>query len=271
MRAPRVQLICGNMTRHLSANGVTLVETGYEPGQRMGRHAHERTKISLILAGGTDERSLRLDNHCDAGSAVIKPAGRDHSNVFSPVGMRTFVAYLSSTDELNDTWARRLSEYRWHHGGPIVRAMVRLYRATFGGAAVDATEVEERLYDVLAAAPVNAADTSIEASPQWVDAVRDHLHVHYCDRVAVRGLAAMVDTHPVYLARVFRKRFGCSITDYLHRLRAKRAAALLGSSESPFAHIALDAGFADQAHLCRVFKSQMGVTPGAYRRLIRAK
>ena len=36
----------------------------------------------------------------------------------------------------------------------------------------------------------------------------------------------------------------------------------------PICEIALDAGFADQAHLCRVFKQRTGFSPRTYRRLV---
>lgn len=53
--------------------------------------------------------------------------------------------------------------------------------------------------------------------------------------------------------------------EYLRRLRVESAWRQLAITDKPLSVIALDAGFADQAHLTRVFESLMGVTPGAYR------
>jgi AraC-like DNA-binding protein len=47
------------------------------------------------------------------------------------------------------------------------------------------------------------------------------------------------------------------------------AASRLEGGEEPLCDVALGAGFADQAHLCRVFKATTGITPLGFRRLAR--
>jgi AraC-like DNA-binding protein len=46
-----------------------------------------------------------------------------------------------------------------------------------------------------------------------------------------------------------------------------QARELLRSGESP-SLIAVQCGFADQAHLTRAFKARLGVTPGQYKALL---
>ena len=58
------------------------------------------------------------------------------------------------------------------------------------------------------------------------------------------------------------------MSKYVQQLRVGRAAQLLQDKRLSSAQIAQAAGFADQAHLCRIFKSEFGLTPGRYRRLI---
>ncbi|MCI0347645.1 MAG: helix-turn-helix transcriptional regulator [Chloroflexi bacterium] len=68
------------------------------------------------------------------------------------------------------------------------------------------------------------------------------------------------------LARQFRSAFGTSPYRYslLRRLDCVRAQLRRNRS---VADVALAAGFADQAHLSRMFKSAFGVTLGRYRAL----
>jgi AraC-like DNA-binding protein len=68
------------------------------------------------------------------------------------------------------------------------------------------------------------------------------------------------------LARQFRSAFDTSPYRYSLMRRLDRARAELRRNES-LADVALAAGFADQAHLSRMFKHGFGVTPGRYREL----
>jgi len=62
------------------------------------------------------------------------------------------------------------------------------------------------------------------------------------------------------LARQFRSAFGTSPYRYSLMRRLDGARAELGRNES-LADVALAAGFADQAHLSRMFKHAFGITP----------
>jgi AraC family transcriptional regulator len=48
--------------------------------------------------------------------------------------------------------------------------------------------------------------------------------------------------------------------------RIKKSKELLLSASLPHARIALDTGFADQSHFCRVFRRIAGTTPTAWQR-----
>ena len=83
--------------------------------------------------------------------------------------------------------------------------------------------------------------------------------------VSVSALANDVGMHPVALARAFRREVGCSLTAFRRRARIRHAAELLSSTRMALADVALESGFSDQSHLCRVFRSELGVTPSSFR------
>lgn len=248
---------------HGDAPAVSFVKSDYVGGLRMPRHFDPETRITLVVAGGCTETVGRSESYCSPGSVVLKPAGADHANVFGDHGMTAFSIRFSSTA------AVRPDAHRWTHGGPIARRMFDLYQRIASERNVDAEAIDADLLDVLALLTSAVGDDRAGHLPPWLDDVRSCLHESYPHRVSVHDLAAVVDTHPVYLARVFRRRFGCSVIEYVHRLRTQHAARLLGRTDEPCAQIAVRVGFADQAHLCRVFKRHAGVTPAAYRQLVR--
>lgn len=71
--------------------------------------------------------------------------------------------------------------------------------------------------------------------------------------------------NPVYLARAFRKRYGCLPAEYVRRLRVEAASEALARSGRPLAQVALEAGFTDQSHFSRQFRRLTGMSPGRYR------
>jgi AraC family transcriptional regulator len=79
-------------------------------------------------------------------------------------------------------------------------------------------------------------------------------------------VAAFVGVHPVHLARVFERWFGCAPGEYLRGRRLERAASLVGRGASALAETAIEAGFTDQAHLTRAFRDRFATTPAAWRR-----
>jgi len=54
------------------------------------------------------------------------------------------------------------------------------------------------------------------------------------------------------------------------RASLARACELLAISALPLTEVAAVCGFYDQAHLTRIFKKQLGTTPGAYRQEVKS-
>jgi AraC-like DNA-binding protein len=94
---------------------------------------------------------------------------------------------------------------------------------------------------------------------QFLDTERTRV-VHSTELEAITGLTRYD------LARQFRIMFGTSPYRYLLMRRLEFARERI-HRERPLAEVACDAGFADQAHFTRAFKSAFGLTPARYRAL----
>ena len=79
-------------------------------------------------------------------------------------------------------------------------------------------------------------------------------------------LARLINLSVSYFARAFKCTFGCSPHAFLMRRRMERAQGLMLKTNAPLAHIALECGFADQAHLSRRFLQFTGESPASWRR-----
>ena len=106
--------------------------------------------------------------------------------------------------------------------------------------------------------------------PPWLSRVEDMLHDGFHGTLGLSDVAAVVGRHPAHVARTFRRHHGCSLGEYLRRIRLERAARALRESDRLMSEIALDAGFYDQAHFGRCFRAWTSVSPKAYRSAFRS-
>jgi AraC family transcriptional regulator len=142
----------------------------------------------------------------------------------------------------------------------------RLYDEFRQADTFSALALEGLVFEILAEAS-RARNTPHERSPHWLRQAEEYLHDNFTTSFAFEDIARTAGVHPVHLARVFRKTHGCTIGEYLRRLRLEFAARQIAAGEAPLGEIAIASGFADQSHLTNTFKARFGFTPSAYRRL----
>jgi AraC-like DNA-binding protein len=95
---------------------------------------------------------------------------------------------------------------------------------------------------------------------------RDYLDAARTRVVGSGELEAITGHSRFALSRQFRQVCGTSPYRYLLSRRLDRVRTEIWAGGS-LAEIALDAGFADQAHMTRIFKANYGLTPAQYRAL----
>lgn len=88
---------------------------------------------------------------------------------------------------------------------------------------------------------------------------------------SVAGIAKYVNMDRTSLYRLFKKRFGISIIQYLRNYRMDQAAALLISTDLTAKEIAAKVGMPDYPHFCKSFKVHNGYSPLEYRTKFRKK
>lgn len=82
----------------------------------------------------------------------------------------------------------------------------------------------------------------------------------------VDRLATAAALSPSHFCRAFKDSFGEPPHAYVMGRRVARAKALMLETAEPLSQIALACGFADQAHLSKLFRVRTGETPSAWRR-----
>jgi AraC-like DNA-binding protein len=142
----------------------------------------------------------------------------------------------------------------------VREAFDRAFRGLLRGDAAAAEALASLLCTMGEPHPPSAA--SMRAS---LACVRSLLDEHSAEPLPLRALAEAARMSPFTLNRTFREQYGLPPHEYLNLVRVKRGQDLLRRGDRPLSELALDLGFADQAHFTRLFKRHVGVPPGRYR------
>jgi AraC family transcriptional regulator len=100
--------------------------------------------------------------------------------------------------------------------------------------------------------------------------VRDYIDSHIAGPVLVADLCALLQRSEAHFSRSFKRTFGESPHSFVVRRRVELAAQYMLTTDASLSDIALECGFTDQAHLCKLFRQTVGRSPAAWRRAHRS-
>ena len=99
-----------------------------------------------------------------------------------------------------------------------------------------------------------------------LNAMITYIGEHYTERSRIEDLARAVSYSPGECCRIFRKRLGVTVSQYITAYRVERSTALLSDPALSIADIAYACGFCGTSYYIRHFKALTGKTPLQYRR-----
>jgi AraC family transcriptional regulator len=238
------------------------------------------TPLTFEVKGARGFRRVTLD----PGAAWVCPAGEPFTHRVADASSYALVAIapdrldrsLQRPDADGGVALRRTYDVRVPQIEHVVKALVvEADRGNPGGLAfVDA------LTTALAVQLERAAGVAPQAPPPRRGGLAPAVRRRVLDRmaasveagvgVAVEALAREAGLSAAHFARAFTRSVGRAPHQHLLTLRLERARRLLEAPGATLSGVALQAGFADQAHLTRRFKQAFGATPGRLLRRRRA-
>lgn len=102
--------------------------------------------------------------------------------------------------------------------------------------------------------------------PVWLAKLREEAEGWENLKHAVQRLHEHSRCHPSHLCKTFRKYYNETPTDFLNRLRLRKAARLLSEKEAKVVAVASELGFDSVSHFHHLFRRYFGLTPAEYRR-----
>jgi AraC family transcriptional regulator len=254
----------GAIVNQWRVRNLSFSESVYPPGAKVKKHVHSRSYFSILLDGAYRETYAGGVRECGPATAVLHVAGEMHSDEFLNVGGRIF-RFEIIDDEVDSLLADKICATAELRNGRVRCLAARLYSESRSRDCFSPFTAEALALEIISEATRNASTKQKCGTPSWLVQAVELLHETLPDNLTVERIANAVGVHPVHLARVFRRRYGCGIGEYARNWRVEVASRQLATSKRPIAEVAAVAGFADQSHLCRTFKAVSGLTPKEFR------
>lgn len=255
----------GKVAGRYRASGIMLSELRHAQRNAFPLHSHRLAYFCLLLSGSYSERIAGRVFAQQPMTLVYHPPETDHKDEVGERGARFFSVEVDErwTERLREEGKVRLDFAVLSSGEPLWIAS-RLYRELRAGDACSGLAVEGLVLELLAATG-RLARTDERRPPGWLSRVESLLRERFRESLSLDDLASEAGVHPAHLSRTFRRFHGRTPGEYVQELRVRAVCQGLADRDRSLADLAFEAGFADQSHCTRVFKSLTGTTPGAFR------
>ncbi|MGN8278424.1 AraC family transcriptional regulator [Pseudomonas sp. SMV71] len=239
-----------------------------------GRHAHDHFSIGAITAGRSTYVHERSHFQVEAGTVVLMNPGDVHA--CNPIDDQpwSYVMLYVDTQWLRDLQRRigfdetlDFQAFATTHSrdAELFGALQELYERLVDErldprhkqAAAEAffSDLQQRL---------NPAGRPDRGSHPGLMRAAQFIHDHCTEALKLEDICAAAQLSPSYLSRAFKRHYGMTPHAFLVNRRIQFARHQLREGKL-IADVALDSGFADQAHFQRAFKQHLAATPGQYR------
>jgi AraC-like DNA-binding protein len=238
------------------------------------RHSHEHFSIGAITAGCSTYLHEQSESQVSAGTVVLMNPGDVHAcNPLDDQPWSYLMLYVETpwlTDLQHqlgfspDLAFRRFS-ITHVDDAYLFAGLKGLYDVLVDdqhdilrkhSAAVEFfTDVQQRL---------NPGDQPLREPNFKLERAAEYIRDNCTQLLKLEDICAAAQLSPSYLIRAFKQHYGMTPHAFVLNQRIQFARERLRRGKL-IADVALEAGFADQAHFQRVFKQHLAATPGQYR------
>lgn len=110
-----------------------------------------------------------------------------------------------------------------------------------------------------------AKDTRSDTANALENAVA-YIDGHLAEELSVRELAAMCYVSADHLTRLFKKKYGMTVSEYIQDKRIRLAGELLQREDMTISMVANTVGFGNYSYFTEQFKKYFGMTPREYQK-----
>jgi len=238
------------------------------------RHSHAHFSIGAITAGRSTYLHEQSSFEVTAGTVVLMNPGDVHAcNPIDDQPWSYLMLYVETpwlTDLQHQLGFSAELEFRRFSDTHLNDA--RLFHDLNALYAVLVDEQQDVLCKQSAAVEffsdlqlrLNPIEQSVREPNFKLERAADFIRQHCTDLLSLDDICAAAELSSSYLIRAFKQHYGMTPHAFVVNQRIQFARECLRRGQL-IADVALEAGFADQAHFQRAFKQHLAATPGQYR------
>jgi len=226
-------------------------------------HAHARPHLTLLLRGAIREQRGPQRYERQAGQTVFFYGQEPHQSD------RTLEGSRNLNLEFDPGFFRRVNlreddlQAAVQHNAGTSAQLLKAYQEFVTN---DQFSADSVLMSLLVAVD-RQARARREPAASWLGMVEELLRDRWNEPVSLQDLSVASGRHPVTISRQFHHYLGCTLGEYMRRLKVERALTLIRQPGTSLAAVAYECGFSDQSHFGRVFHQLTGFRPVDYKRL----
>lgn len=108
-------------------------------------------------------------------------------------------------------------------------------------------------------------EEEVQKSSGIIHRIQMFIREHYKENIGRNEIGAEFFLVPEYLAKMYKKKTGQTLKDYINECRLEQARQLLANTQMKISDVAAEVGFDNFSYFSTLFKKHTGMTPNEYR------
>jgi AraC family transcriptional regulator len=253
----------GTVDKSMASKHFVACITSYHRGAlQQEMHCHENPHISYVLHGGNLEKRKMSQIERPVGKMTFYHAGEYHQSIYTidssrHINVEVENGFFQEYAIVEEMFSRAISRV------PDAKfLLLRIYKELMADDPMSSVSIDMLLLELM--------DQLLQFQegdkrPAWLRNIEELLRDQRLETISLSVLSGMVQVHPVTISKQFHRYYGCTLGEYVRKLRVERSLSLIKDPDRSLTDISYECGFADQSHFIRTFKRLTGLLPHACR------
>lgn len=251
----------GNVLQLMECQGIVASKTGYENNYNTSYHYHSNPHLSFILNGAHTERKQNRTELKTTKDVLFYHSGELHQTIsLTPktqnLNLEIDVCFLNRYEITESELEQAVKK---NVGSRLF--MLNLFTELNLNDSVAQASLSSLILDF-----VSETNCKEYSQIHWCLKLKEILNDDWNKNHSLDELSLIVGVHPVTISKHFSNYFGCTLGEYVRKVRIVRSLDLIKSTTYSLSEIAYLCGFSDQSHFIRTFRSLTGLNPKAFRK-----